>query len=230
MTLHDRFNPGNQPSPVQVKPFTRTDLAKLFSELWFNEGAEIGVFTGEYSIILLRANPSLHLRCVDSWAWSREGEKGHHNTYWASSKVGRPRDVHEANFERTKHRLREFPAVQFMRMLSHEAAAQIPDGSLDFVYVDAEHTYEACLADLRAWSPKVKSGGIVSGDDYRFVNPKRPKRWRDPYAGVDRAVEQFVQEAQIAEWFYTSDAERTIQGIRYAEPGRAFPSFFWLKP
>jgi cephalosporin hydroxylase len=114
-----------------------------------------------------------------------------------------------------------------MRMLSHEAAALVPDGSLDFVYIDAEHTYEGCLADLRLWSPKVRRGGIVSGDDYRFVNPKRPRRWSPSFAGVDKAVEEFVVERGITEWFYTADNERTILGVRYAEKGRAFPSFFW---
>jgi hypothetical protein len=227
MTLAERFNAVGKPMPVKV-PMTRIDLAKLFATLGYREGAEVGVFVGEYSEVLLRAIPHLHLRCVDSWAWSRQGERGRWNTYWASARGGRrPREVHEENYKTALTRLAPYSGAEIMRMLSHEAAALVPDGALDFAYIDAEHTYEGCLADLRTWSPKVRKGGIVSGDDYRFVNPKRPKRWGAPFRGVDKAVDEFVVERGIREWFYTSDVERTILGVRYAEKGRAFPSFFW---
>ncbi len=243
MTLAERFNAVGQPMPFRV-PMTRIDLARLFAERGYREGVEVGVFVGEYSKVLLDAVPHLHLRCVDSWAWSRQGERGTWNTYWASARHSRPREVHEANYRKALERLMPYPFIEvttidgprrfvgaeIMRMRSHEAAALVPDGSLDFVYIDAEHTYEGCLADLRTWSPKVRSGGIVSGDDYRFVNPKRSKRWKPPFRGVDKAVDEFVVERGIKEWFYTSDVERTILGVRYAEKGRAFPSFFWEQP
>jgi hypothetical protein len=209
---------------------TRIDLAKLFAELGFTEGAEIGVFVGEYADVLLHVIPKLHLRCVDSWAWSRAGERGHWNTYFGSKHHGRPYKIHQQNYDATLKRLTPYPGAEIMRMLSHEAAALVPDGALDFVYIDAEHTYDACLADLRAWSPKVRSGGIVSGDDYRYVDPRRSKRWRPAFRGVNQAVEEFSVEQQIAEWFYTSDATRKILGVLYNQVGRAFPSFFWQKP
>ena len=53
-----------------------------------------------------------------------------------------------------------------VRKSSVEAAAQFEDASIDFVYLDARHTYDAVMEDLEAWWPKVRPGGIVAGEDY----------------------------------------------------------------
>ena len=60
------------------------------------------------------------------------------------------------------------------------------DGCLDVVYVDANHEYEACLPDLRAWGAKVRSGGIVAGHDIM----------RDEF-GVTKAVSDYMAELNI---------------------------------
>jgi predicted O-methyltransferase YrrM len=55
---------------------------------------------------------------------------------------------------------------------------------LDFVFIDADHSYEGCKADIEAWFPKVKPGGLLSGHDYD--NPDFPE------FGVKRAVDEFA--------------------------------------
>jgi hypothetical protein len=63
---------------------------------------------------------------------------------------------------------------------SAEMVSRIPDDSLDFVYVDGDHSYNACLTDLMLFYPKVKTGGLIAGHDYgRDVN------------GVQDAVDAF---------------------------------------
>lgn len=47
-----------------------------------------------------------------------------------------------------------------------EAAPQIPDESLDFVYLDGDHTLRGIMFDLHLFSKKVRPGGMVCGDDY----------------------------------------------------------------
>lgn len=51
---------------------------------------------------------------------------------------------------------------------SVEAAATFPDASLAVVWIDADHTYEGCKADIAAWWPKVRVGGHLGGDDWAY--------------------------------------------------------------
>lgn len=49
---------------------------------------------------------------------------------------------------------------------SWEVADQFEDGSIDFVFIDADHIYEHVRKDVLAWLPKVRPGGIIAGHDY----------------------------------------------------------------
>jgi hypothetical protein len=63
-------------------------------------------------------------------------------------------------------RFRAIDKVELIKKSSLEAAKDIKDNSLDFVYIDADHSYKSVTEDIGAWLPKVKKGGIVSGHDY----------------------------------------------------------------
>jgi hypothetical protein len=49
---------------------------------------------------------------------------------------------------------------------SVEVASLYPDHFFDFIWIDADHTYDAVVADILAWSPKLRSGGLLAGHDY----------------------------------------------------------------
>lgn len=49
---------------------------------------------------------------------------------------------------------------------SSESAKRVKDESIDLVYIDATHKYESVLADINAWYPKIRQGGVISGHDY----------------------------------------------------------------
>ena len=68
-----------------------------------------------------------------------------------------------------------------------QAVKTVDDGTLDFVFIDADHSYEGAKQDIAAWYPKVKKGGWIGGHDYGRANKNRP--W-----GVKRAVDKFVKE------------------------------------
>ncbi len=69
-------------------------------------------------------------------------------------------------YELTKQKLSKFnERFEFIRKLSVEAINHVPD-NLDFVYIDAGHSYKEVWSDLCYWFKKVRDGGIVSGDDY----------------------------------------------------------------
>jgi predicted O-methyltransferase YrrM len=52
-------------------------------------------------------------------------------------------------------------------------AKTIPDRSLDFVFIDAEHTTEAVLSDVQAWRDKVRPGGLILGHDEQWPSVQR---------------------------------------------------------
>lgn len=58
-----------------------------------------------------------------------------------------------------------------LRMDSCEASEHFEDRTLDVVYIDMTHTYEAVTQDIRCWLPKVKVGGYIAGHDYAAYAP-----------------------------------------------------------
>ena len=49
---------------------------------------------------------------------------------------------------------------------SHNAANQFSNNSINYIMLDAGHSYEDVKNDINIWYNKVKPGGIISGDDY----------------------------------------------------------------
>jgi SAM-dependent methyltransferase len=78
----------------------------------------------------------------------------------------------------------EIGSVVVWRKSSIEGARDFPDRSLDWVYIDADHTYSAVKADLEAFRRVVKPGGVICGDDYDDDG-----WWAD---GVTKAVDEFA--------------------------------------
>lgn len=50
--------------------------------------------------------------------------------------------------------------------MSSEVVDMFEDGSIDFIFIDGNHSYEYVLEDLELYYPKVKNGGVITGDDY----------------------------------------------------------------
>lgn len=73
---------------------------------------------------------------------------------------------------------------------SYTAAAQFQNNSVDFVFVDADHTYDFVKRDIETWWPKVKSGGIMAGHDFTWLFP-------DGIQGVARAVWEFAYNNKL---------------------------------
>jgi len=142
------------------------------------EGAEIGVKAGRFSDFLLKEWEGARLISIDPWLEAGADE------YLDRANVAQ--DRHEQFFSETRERLAAHgPRSEIWRMTSLEAAALVPDASLDFVYIDARHDYGSVKGDLAAWFPKVRPGGIISGHDYA------DGRFAQGEFGVKRAVDEF---------------------------------------
>lgn len=82
--------------------------------------------------------------------------------------------------------LAEYPNVEVLRSSSLAAAEMIENGCADLVFIDGGHSEADVAADIGAWLPKVKSGGIICGDDYQ------PK-----FQGVIKAVQTLLPDHQV---------------------------------
>ena len=163
-------------------PLTRDGLAQMFAARGYRRGAEIGVERGLFSRVLLDANPSLHLTCVDAWAPYR-GYREHVT----------PAKLESLFADACQHLAPYGARVQIVRGWSVESAKDVPDASLDFVYLDANHTLPHVIADIAAWAPKVRVGGIVAGHDYG----------RRSVGHVKEAVDAWVTAYGITDWHLT---------------------------
>ncbi len=63
--------------------------------------------------------------------------------------------------------------IEVLEMYSTDAVNSIPDNSLDYIFIDGDHSYEAVLRDVRAYWSKVKVGGLFTGHDWILDNVKR---------------------------------------------------------
>lgn len=137
---------------------TRNNLGS-FAEFKTGVGAEIGVQFGTFSNQILSQWKG-KLISVDTW--------DDPPVYEHAKKV--------LNTERSI----------LIKKPSNEAVKEVADGSLDFVYIDACHTYENTREDIELWAPKVRHGGIVAGHDYmNWVHPTA-----EPF-GVRHAVDEY---------------------------------------
>lgn len=126
------------------------------TEQGFQKAAEIGVQEGVFSRKILE-NWGGHLTMVDAWT--------HIPGYEDVANVSQLK--HQQAYELAQQVERDFlPRAKVIKGFSVEVAGQIPPQSLDFVYLDADHSYKGVIGDLKAWFPKVRKGGAIGGHDY----------------------------------------------------------------
>jgi len=157
----------------------RIELAQHFATLGFKKGVEVGVCDGVYSEKLMENIPGLTLYGIDPY----------------TEYPGYPKERIEQKEKAAEERLGKYENYVLVKARSVEAAKLVPDESLDFVFIDGEHTYPSVTEDIEAWYPKVRKGGIFSGHDYY------PRCGR---GAVVRAVDEFAEKTglklETTEW------------------------------
>ena len=160
-------------------------------------GAEIGAERGFMSQSLLARREDLFLVMVDAWEAGGGPYADPASDYHAALS---PQMVDEYRKAAIANTAFAADRRQVIHARSVAAAAQVPAGSLDFVFIDADHSYEGCRSDIEAWWPAVVPGGLFGGHDYGS----------DAFEGVQRAVDAFVARTGLAlslgdnkTWFVT---------------------------
>ena len=153
---------------------------------------EVGVQKGLYAEAVLQTVPSVQtFYLVDLWA--------HQSNYQDFANLSK--DEHELYYNETLTRLSRWQhKLKVLRGHSTAMSKHIPDGSVDWIYIDARHDYKGCMEDLRAYYPKLKNGGLMSGHDYmsaeevKLITPDQD--WSICYDGTvePRAVKGAVDD------------------------------------
>jgi hypothetical protein len=192
------------PRPIEIRNTSRDDLPGLFHELGFTKGAEIGVWRGKYSLLFCREIPDLEMLCVDPWI------------PYVEYKDHVRQDKLADAYNTARKNLAPYNCT-LIRKFSMEAAKEIPDESLDFVYIDANHSFCDVVNDLTEWSKKVRKGGIVSGHDYKVFDESL-------FIHVCEAVNGFVKANYIEPWFVLGRSR-----VRRGEKVDKVRSYMWVK-
>lgn len=154
--------------------------------------AEIGTWKGDFAAVILSSRRPARLYLVDPWEHRDEG------AYADASYGGRLEGGQAALEQMYRDVAARFAAeiesgqVRILRERSTAAASRFEDESLDWVYIDGDHSYEGVKADLEAYYRTVKPGGILAGDDYGHVGS-----WFED--GVSRAVDEFAARCAALE-------------------------------
>jgi len=132
---------------------------------------EVGSWKGKSSafmaVEIANSGKTIKFDCIDTWEGSPE------HVHMDNSKLY---EIFVSNMK---------PLEQYYKAIkakSVDAAKLYEDESLDFVFIDACHSYECVVEDIRAWYPKVKKGGVISGHDYN-----------DSWPGVVQAVNENIK-------------------------------------
>jgi len=122
-------------------------------------GAELGVKEGRFTSYLMAHIPDMSMVCVD--LWDSSVDTGDLEEEGGETYDQFPMEHFYQRFARTMDGL----PVTIHRMRTTDAAPLVEDGSLDFVFIDADHTEPAVRADINAWRQKIRPGGLLCGHD-----------------------------------------------------------------
>ncbi len=164
--------------------------------------AEIGVAGGHFTRQILATWPMCsRLYAIDCWG----PFEGNHLTD----------NDQEQRFQQVTKEFSHYKNVTIIRQYSSVAAKSVPDSSVDFIYIDGDHSHSAALLDLQSWYPKMKRNGIMSGHDYYEG------------CGVKSAVDEFCLKNGLS--VRATKAEYSRPSAVHG-PGWEGPSFWFRKP
>lgn len=171
--------------------FTYPNLYKGFVEK-LTDGSkivEVGSWKGKSAAFLavevINSGKNISIDCIDIWEENATEGDSQNDLHVKTDALY---ELFLSNISPLSH------IIKPIRMKSTDASTFYSDGSLDVVFLDADHTYEAVKADIHAWMPKVKSGGILAGHDYPWSHNHDVKR------AVDELVKPITQSEGC--WIY----------------------------
>lgn len=196
---------------VEIPDVGRDDFALFLAENGYKVGVEIGIDSGEYGVTLCKAG--LRVYGVDPYVAYHEyklpGKGSSKNHY----------EVAVSNLKGYDYTI--------IKKFSMDALKDFEDNSLDFVYIDGNHTLPYVSQDILEWQRKVKKGGIISGHDYAYIKGKREKQEPRVYDGghVNLAVDACAYIMGVLRLYILGRRVAKEKG----EKRDKWRSWFWIK-
>lgn len=155
---------------------------------------EVGVYLGRSisSVAAICRSNANRLVAIDHWVGCPELKEPENGVYLLDK------------FRDNMQWLGLWDAIEVMDSDSTAAADRFADQSVDLLFLDATHSKEAVLCDVRAWWPKLKTGGVLLGHDYN------PQAW----PGVVQAVTTLFgapDETRASVWKVVKSADDRIR-------------------
>lgn len=138
-------------------------------------GAWMGASSNYMATQIKEAGKPIHFTTIDTWKGT-DDEDIHQDI------VGKFNG--DIFYEFMENTVLSNNKIDCIKDTSENAAKLYQNNSIDFIMLDGGHSYEAVTDDIKTWYPKVKPGGIISGDDYGT----------NVFPGLNRAVDEYFYE------------------------------------
>jgi cephalosporin hydroxylase len=126
-------------------------------------GAWKGCSTAFLAVEIINSGKNIKLDVVDTWKGSID-EIGHQTDPDMIKYNGDIFPLFMENIDPVKH------VINPIQLPTEEAYKLYADKSLDFVFLDANHSYACVKEDIKNWLPKVKAGGVFAGHDWNHIS------------------------------------------------------------
>lgn len=169
-----------------------SEISKIINEKSYKNFLEIGVAYGGNLIPIAKSFP--HVKCVgiDPYDYNQYSNQSDEKDGMAKTLVKQQENIYNDVLRKSKI----IENFRLLRESSQTASTLFEDNSLDFVFIDANHSYDSVKLDIELWLPKIRTGGCLGGHDYSVV-----------YFGVIQAVNEKIGADNISvrsddTWFY----------------------------
>jgi hypothetical protein len=166
-----------------VRPSAREALLQILPKE--SVGAEIGVWRGDFSERILKTVRPRELHLIDPWAFQPQ-----YPNRWYGGQLAAGQAEMDAVYKEVCSRFAGNPVIKIHRRFSRELQEIFPQKSLDWIYIDGDHSKDAVKLDVYLALDVVKPGGLISGDDYH---------WRDSNGSypVKDAIAECAREKNL---------------------------------
>lgn len=195
-------------APALIPNCSRNEFPEFLKEMGYEVGAEIGVYKGEFTEKLCKMG--LEVYAIDPW-----------QPYVGQGRTQKVQDRQDFLYGHTGRVLAPYPKAKIIRKTSMDALEDFKDESLDFVFIDGDHSFRYFAEDICEWPRKVRKGGLVSGHDYFNTAPHATNL----VCHVEAVVNTYTKLFNIDNWFIFGELDPK------KEPNRKerFLSWMWIK-